>query len=303
MGRLPRHLTLMRRERLRDLLTTVRYLPVARVCELLGVSEATARRDLAELARQRLVQRTHGGALCPYAGDLSAFERFFPAFEHRRARQTQGKAAIAEAAVRLLRPGMTVFLDAGTTCYAIAEAMEGHLHWGAGLRGGAAEKARLTVLTQNLAAAIRLAAVDAITVELLGGTLLLRQAASFGDDACRAVSGRMIDVAFVGAEGLTGQGVWNSQADVVRLQRAALAAAQQRYFVLDASKLGATGPILLSAWSDHGLVTDARASVLRKHGIDLPAQRLVLARSARRAAPADDTAKRRPSHPLRENRP
>lgn len=308
MGRLPRHVTLARRQRLQELLASRHYLPVSRVCKLLGVSEATARRDLAALARKRLVRRTHGGALSPYAGDLGDFERFFPAFELRRAQHTGAKAAIADAAVRLLRSGrqptsgrhltsgrplrpdrprragMTVFLDAGTTCFAIAEAIEAEFAagWPVGEPGD--PHARLTVLTNNLAAAIKLSLVPGVDVEVLGGTLLPRQAAIFGDDACRAASGRVIDLAFVGGEGFTADGVWNSQNDVVRLQRAVLAAAERSYFVLDASKLDASGPMLLSAWAGHGLITDAPAREVQAHGIDLPPRRLLVVRPDRQPA-------------------
>ncbi|MFN4242511.1 MAG: DeoR/GlpR family DNA-binding transcription regulator [Tepidisphaerales bacterium] len=299
MGRLPRHVTLARRQRLQELLASQHYLPVSRVCELLGVSEATARRDLAALARKRLVRRTHGGALSPYAGDLGDFECFFPAFELRRAQHTAAKSAIADAAVRLLRsgrrltsgaqlasgrpprPGTTVFLDAGTTCFAIAEAIEAEFAAGLPVGEPGDPPPRLTVLTNNLAAAIKLSVVPGVDVEVLGGTLLPRQAAIFGDDACRAASGRVIDLAFVGGEGFTADGVWNSQNDVVRLQRAVLAAAERSYFVLDASKLGVSGPMLLSAWAGHGLITDAPARQVQAHGIDLPARRLLVARPDR----------------------
>lgn len=258
-------MTEARRERLRGLLREETYLPLARVCELLGVSEATARRDLASLVEMRQARRTHGGALSPYAGALGDFERFFPTFEQRRGQHAAAKRAIARAAAGLIRGGMTVFLDAGTTCFAIAEAVEAEPPGGD----------EVTVLTHNLAAAIKLAGVVGVRVEVLGGRLLPRQAALFGDEACRAVSARRVDLALVGGEGFAAEGVYNSQEDVVRLQRAAMAAAARTVMVLDAAKLGVVGPVQLSGWGACGLVTDATRQQVVRAGIRVERERLV----------------------------
>lgn len=95
-------------------LKPIAYLPLRDLCERLGVSEATARRDLAELAKRNRVKRTHGGA-------LSEFNERFPSFNERRALAGPGKQRVAKAAARFVETGGTYFLDSGTTIFAMAE--------------------------------------------------------------------------------------------------------------------------------------------------------------------------------------
>lgn len=276
MGRVSRQVTEARRRKLRELLASKNYVQLAEVCAELGVSEATARRDLASLEDRKLLRRTHGGAISPYAGALGDFEAFFPTFDQRRLHAEPAKFALARALVGEptaagggsggvggLKAGMTVFIDSGTTCYAVAERLER-----SGLKG-------LTVVTHNLAVAVKLSPVEGIEVHVVGGRLLPRQAGLFGDETCRAVAGRHIDLAIMGCEGLDARGTWNSQKDVVRVQRAVLAVADKRCFALDASKLGKRAPVQLCPWEEVDLlVTDATASQLRSAGIDLTADRV-----------------------------
>ena len=51
--RVPLHIVEARRDKLASLIETHRYLPLRELCKRLGVSEATARRDLAELAKRK----------------------------------------------------------------------------------------------------------------------------------------------------------------------------------------------------------------------------------------------------------
>lgn len=79
---------------------------IAEIGELLGISAATARRDLATLADQRLVTRTHGGAAALGAG-------YELPLQYKIARQAEAKTAIARAAARLVQPGRPSASTAG----------------------------------------------------------------------------------------------------------------------------------------------------------------------------------------------
>ena len=52
-----------RHERIRERLEACKVVSNAELCELLGVSEATIRRDLEWLEEQGILERTHGGAV------------------------------------------------------------------------------------------------------------------------------------------------------------------------------------------------------------------------------------------------
>jgi DeoR/GlpR family transcriptional regulator of sugar metabolism len=79
-----------------------------------GISPMTARRDLAALEEEGRVRRTHGGAVLPeYAGHEDSFW-------YRLEEAVEAKERLAGAAVGLLEPGTSVFLDCSTTAYYLA---------------------------------------------------------------------------------------------------------------------------------------------------------------------------------------
>ena len=77
----------------------------------LGISAATARRDLALLERQGKVKRTHGGAVPP---GLTQHE---DSFQQRLGEAVEQKKRLARAAAALLEADETVFIDSSTTAY------------------------------------------------------------------------------------------------------------------------------------------------------------------------------------------
>jgi DeoR/GlpR family transcriptional regulator of sugar metabolism len=251
-----------RRERIARLLAARHYLPVADLCSEFGVSEPTARRDLAALAADRTITRTRGGALVEY-------NQRFPSFRDRLGREAEGKDRIADAAVRLVRPGTTLWIDGGTTLYAVAQ------------RLAAAPPRGLVVVTNNLPAAELLADIEALEVHLLGGQVFRRTSLLLGPGAPAAARRWRFDLALLGIEGVTARGLWNSLAEVVLLQRAVIRSSARAVVCADASKIGRPasdflGPVGLvdrilsdapaSAWADAGLPASIRTTHFKKGG-------------------------------------
>ena len=256
------HVVKARRDALTRLLRRNGYLPLSEVCLRLGVSPSTGRRDLAALARGRYIKRTYGGALVSY-------DRRFPSFRERQQQARGAKQRIARAAARLIKPGMTIFLDAGTTVYAIAEAL------------AARPVPGVTAVTNSLPAAEVMAEAGGPAVHLVGGEFWARQSVLFGRQAQRCLGLWKFDLAFLGAEGMTAVGLWNSQADIVAYQRKAAARSRRALFCVDASKLGRLAPEFLVPWTRvGGLLTDAPAGILAAAGIPLGRDRLFLPGSA-----------------------
>src|SRR5258708_19064678 len=86
--RVPEHLVDQRREELPSLIRHDGFLPVAEICRRLGVSEATARRDLVAVEANGHITRTYGGALADYNSALTS--------HHERAGQAPpGQAPVA----------------------------------------------------------------------------------------------------------------------------------------------------------------------------------------------------------------
>jgi DeoR/GlpR family transcriptional regulator of sugar metabolism len=249
--KVPFHVVQARRERLAQLLGQHRYLPVQELCRRLGVSEATARRDLAALASEKKIKRTHGGA-------LSEFNDRFPSFRERQGRAALAKAKIARATLALMEPHGTYFLDSGTTICAVAEAFRDHPVF------------PVTIVTSNLPVAEMLAAIPDVQVFMVAGQLLHLQSTLLGETAQKSLAFWKFDTAFLSAEAMNPSGIWNSQAAIVDQQRVVLQNSTRAIFCIDGTKLSREAPHFLVHWGRvDALVTDVSADRLAQAGITL----------------------------------
>lgn len=260
--RVPRHIVDQRHERLRALIRTDGFLPVAEICRRLGVSEATARRDLSEVAANGHITRTRGGALADY-------NTTFASLGERSGRARTAKGRIAAAAVEKIPRRGTVFLDAGTTVQAVARQL---LRVRRDLTG-------LTVVTNSLTVATLLGGARGLDLHVLGGTFLHRQAVLLGAEAVRALAAWDFDAAFLGGEGLDAGGITNSHPELADFQKAVLRRAAQVFFCLDASKAGRATPHRVAGWDKLGtLITDATPAQLTAAGVTLSPAQIVSAK-------------------------
>ena len=256
--RVPRHLVDRRREELRRLIRRDGFLPVAAICRRLGVSEATARRDLVAVEAGGHITRTYGGALADY-------NSAFASLDERSGRARPAKARIAEAAARSIPREGTVFLDAGTTIQAVARALA-HRR----------DLTHLVVVTNSLAAAAVVGGATGVELHVVGGMFLNRQAVLMGARAIRALGGWSFDAAFLSGEAMDGEGISNSHEAIADFQTAVLRRSRRIFFCLDASKLGRATPYRVAPWKQlTALITDAPARALAERGIRLPATALL----------------------------
>jgi DeoR/GlpR family transcriptional regulator of sugar metabolism len=250
--RVPRHVVEARQARLAELIQTHGYIPISEICRLLSISEATVRRDLQSLSESRRVTRTHGGA-------LADFNVRFPSFLERQSLNAEGKREIAARARALVTPGMTCYFDSGTTIHAVAVALR--------------EKPvrPLTAVTNNLHVAMVLADTDGVRVHVVGGQLLPRQAILLGDAAIQSLARWDFDIAFLGAEGLTHEGVWNTTAGMVKLQKTIARRSLLIAFCMDRQKIGRSAQeFLFQLPPEATLLTDASPSELRRARVAPP---------------------------------
>jgi DeoR/GlpR family transcriptional regulator of sugar metabolism len=249
--KVPFHVVQARRDRLAELLGQHRYLPVKELCRRLGVSEATARRDLAALVGEKKIKRTHGGA-------LSEFNDRFPSFRDRQGRGGRAKAKIARAALAYIEPGGTYFMDSGTTICAMAEAFRDH------------PITPVTIVTSNLPVGEMLAAIPDVQVFMVAGQLLHLQSTLLGEMAQRSLEFWKFDTAFLSAEAMNPAGIWNSQAAIVDQQRVVLERSARTVFCIDGSKVNREAPHFLVPWDRvDALVTDVSDERLATAGISL----------------------------------
>lgn len=186
-----------------------------------GASIATTRRDLTELANHGLVERTRGGARL-IAQDSSLDE----SFGHRQHRHARAKGAIAQTAAELVQAGTAIFLNDGSTTFALAQAL-------------AHRKLKLWVATCALNIAELLARNGAIEVVVIGGSLRRTSFGTIGPLATNAIHQLHADIAFLGCDGVhIDAGVRSNSVYDAEIARTMAANADQTILVADSSKLG-----------------------------------------------------------------
>mgnify|MGYP001293073238 CR=1 FL=1 len=193
---------------------------VTELASRLGVAKETVRRDLRVLEAHGLLRRTHGGA---YPVESAGFETTLAL---RATRHVPEKRRIAAAAAELTAEAETVFIDEGFTPQLIAEALP--------------RDRPLTVVTASLAVAGTLATVQDFTVLLLGGRVRGGTLATVDHWTSRMLSGFVIDLVFIGANGISREhGLTTPDPAVCEVKRQAVLAARRRVFVGIHTKFGA----------------------------------------------------------------
>ena len=89
---------------------------MAEAAQALGVSQATIRRDMDQLARQQLVTRTRGGVI---AGNVS----YDLPLRYKTARNARRGRPFGRAAAALVAAGAAVALNGGTTTSEVARTL------------------------------------------------------------------------------------------------------------------------------------------------------------------------------------
>jgi DeoR family fructose operon transcriptional repressor len=218
-------------------------LAVTAVAEEFGVPTETGRRARAGLERAGMLRRVHGGAVPE--GTLTLLE---PGLGERHGTRSEAKRAIAAAAAELLPgPGGSVILDGGTTTAALVELLPGDR--------------RLLAVTHCVPIAARLASAPGISLHLVGGRVRGVTQCAVGETAVRSLTELRVDVAFLGANGITPAHGFTTPDDAeASVKRAIVRAAQRVVVVADSSKLGREHLVRFAAVEDVDvLVTDADA--------------------------------------------
>lgn len=231
----------------------------------LGVSPATARRDLDALAEQQLVIRTRGGARSnPTTGDVP--------LRYRSAKQWRQKSAIAASACELVTPGQVVGFNGGTTTTAAAYEL--------GVRAASNPvflDEPITVVTNAVNIANDLTIRPQARVVVTGGVARLRSFELVGPLAALILPSIRIDLLFLGvhAVDLDAGGLYTQAEDEAAINAAMVTAAAKTVVLADSTKLGVTAFARICALGDCAtLITDAGANdddldAVRAHGVEV----------------------------------
>jgi DeoR family transcriptional regulator of aga operon len=248
-----------RRQRIADWVRQSGSVRVAELAAHFDVSEVTIRADLARLEKDQLLVRDHGGAT---AVESHREVTSLLAIEARYSLQRAEKQRIAEAAARLVQPGDTIYLDAGTTVVEMIPFL--------------AAVTPLTIVTNAVPIAVNAAATTSAEVILLGGTFNRVSASNLGAMTERSLGEFLVDRLFLGTQAAdVTHGLTDTTIEIANLKRAMIRSAREVVLLADATKWGASGFIKVAPLSaihavisDAGLPADVQAR-LKKLGLRL----------------------------------
>jgi len=206
-----------RRQQLSEFLAQRGFADLSLLVAELGVSESTIRRDLSQLEDEGVVRRTHGGAVC-VSDRFSALN-----YAARESTEVDQKVAIGKAAAELVHDGETILLDGGTTTFQVAR----HLM-----------TRSLQVVTNSLPIANLLGSAANIELILVGGYIYPRTGVALGPIAKQTLAGLHFSRMFMGAAGITEEGLFNANVLLVEAQEQMMASADEIIVVADHTKFG-----------------------------------------------------------------
>lgn len=237
-----RALTKDRRDAITRLLRETGFVRNSELSDKLGVSVVTIRQDVEALCAQGLLQKTYGGAMLTQESSPDS------PFDSRSREHADAKRRIGAAAAKLVRPGETILLDAGSTTIEIARRLPAN--------------SDVTVVTCALNIALEAIAVPGVSVILCGGKVNPRTLSVSGHQAERELTNICADRLFLATYGIDKhKGLAERNFDAAQTKRALISAAREIVLVCDASKFGEAGPVLISPVSViHRVITDEAAS-------------------------------------------
>ncbi len=213
---------------------------VADLATELAVSPATIRRDLELLDDQRLLTRTHGGAVAQ--GVLYELP-----LRYKTAHHQEEKRRIAVEAASRVADGEAVGLTGGTTTTEVARVL--------------VERQRLTVVTNALNIASELAIRPNLKLVVTGGWARSESYELVGPLAEQALAGLNLDTVFLGADGVSFEDGFMTHHEVeAHTNLALMERARRTIVVADSSKIGRTAfARICSIERVDELITDAGA--------------------------------------------
>lgn len=212
-----------RRQRVLRLLGEEPGIRVPAMAAALGVTEATIRSDLALLESERRLRRVRGGAvLVDGASDSNGF-RIAPS-----SAEWSDPKGIGRWAAELVEDGDTILIDESALSLSLA--------------GFLTERRGLTIVTNGVEAARRLAASPSNTVVLVGGIMRPDGRATVGTVGKSLLYDLQIRTAFVSGDGFSySVGLTEGELQSAELKRAMLENAGRVVVLLDSVRLGKPG--------------------------------------------------------------
>ena len=221
-----------RHNKIMDVLKEKKSVNVRELALSLFVSEATVRRDLTEMQKLGLIERSHGGAiLLDNADEISIFVRM-----NKNAKEKERAATNALPYIPEFR---SVFIDSSSTALALALRME---------------LSYKTVVTNSLQTAIMLSKKKDINLIILGGSVQYNTVSSTGSFTVRQIEDFSFDLMISSCASVQGKEVLERSLEQKEIKTAAMKRSKHCILVFDSSKYDEYGAYKLAELSDFDLV-------------------------------------------------
>lgn len=211
------------------------------LAQRLGVSENTVRRDLKLLQDEGLVETVVGGGHMVRSAEE-------PTYLTKRVMNQEEKQAIAQTALQLIEPGMTIGLSAGTTTWTLAREIRGF--------------SELTFVTNSTNIALALKTNGWHDIHLTGGHFRTPSDALVGPLA--EASARMLhtDILFLGVHGIDlSYGISTPNLLEASINRALMERTERVVLVVDHTKWGIQALAQIASMDEiDAIVTDTVGS-------------------------------------------
>lgn len=233
-------LPLVRREKIIDLVKSRGSLTIEELCQSLGVSSSSVRRDLAKLEAMNELRRTHGGAVAAKAEIRPPLS-----FDEKKELNVAAKKRIALKAAGLIQAGETICLDGGTTTQLIAE--------------GITRLPSLTVVTNSINILNYLCRFPHIKLIAIGGMVKHDIQGIVGHLTSDILEKIRINKLFLGADGVfPGKGIYTSSEMEAFTKVKMMDCSQEIILVADSLKIGQTALVKFSSMKDMDLIITDR---------------------------------------------
>ena len=254
------------KERHRVILSAVEDRPVVTVidaCNLTGASEATIRRDIANLHIEKKLRRVRGGAEAIAPPQFTGLAgRTFAVNETLR---IDDKQAIAQAAAALCDDGDSIIINGGTTTFQMVHPLVFR---------------RLAILTNSFPLAEHLLKHSKNTITLSGGTIYREQnilLSPFENDITRNFHAKYM---FIGAQGISPLGLVEADPLVIQAEQKLIRQADELVVLADSSKFDKRSSLIICELSKIStIITDYKISDKAASMLDAADVNLIVARS------------------------
>lgn len=185
------------------------------------ISSMTIHRDLEKLEEEGIITRTRGGAVSVMPQGPSPTEA---KLEARMQTNMKAKREMAQKALQLIEPGSAVFMDAGTSSMALAQALP---------------DMDVNIFTTGPNIAMELGRLSIPTIHMCGGTLNRYNQAVSGQSTLQMLEQINIATAFLGVSGYTQEGGFTcGKEEEMLVKSLMIKRADKKVLLMDSSKCG-----------------------------------------------------------------